>query len=93
MSPSMGQAVPSSPFGALASGPNAGPDPVQAQLTELMGQIRDVVAQVDQISATYPALAQDAQQVRSLLKGMIVKAAQQAPTQSDSSSAVPMAGT
>jgi hypothetical protein len=70
----------------------AGPDPVQEQLQQLMMQIRDVGSQVDQIASTNPDLAQEATQVRALLRQMIIKAGQMAPMQTMSSEAVPTAG-
>lgn len=87
-------ATPSSPFGALADGPNmgAGPDPIQEQLTQMMGQIRDVASQVDQIAAANPAVQQEATQIRALLRQMVVKTAQSAPMQTASSEMVPTAG-
>ena len=87
------EAAPSSPFGALAAGPDgAGPDPAQEQLTQMMGQIRDLAQQVEQISATNPALTQEVTQIKAILRQMVVKAAQAAPMQTQSSMDVPTAG-
>jgi len=92
----MGSAAsPSSPFGALASGPegaDAAINPVQDQLAQLAGQVRDLGGQVDQIAASNPSLQQEAQQVKAILRQMILKAAQTAPMQTMSSEAVPTAG-
>jgi len=93
MSPVTGQAAPNSPFAMMGGGADeGGPDQVQQQLSDLMGQIRDLASQVDQIAQENPALAQEVQSIRAILKQMIVKSAQQAPGQTGSSLAVPMAG-
>lgn len=79
-----------SPFGALAD-PQQGADQVQQQTEELLGQIRDLMGQVDSFVEANPMFAQDGQQVRQILRGMVVKLAKQAPTQTSSSEAVPPA--
>lgn len=65
---------------------------MRAQLEALMGQIRDIGAQVEAIAADFPQLAPIVQQVTRLLKQMVVTAAQQAPTQTASGMAVPSGG-
>ena len=87
----MGQAAPSSPFAMMGGADTEGADSVQQALTELMGQIRDVTSQIDTIGQTFPALAQETQQIRLLLKAMIVKAAKQVPAQDLSAEAPPTA--
>lgn len=92
----MGQAAPSSPFGALAEGPDmgmGGSDPVQDQLATLMGQIREVATQVDQLAATNPSLAPEAQQIKMIIRQMITKSAQvTGAMQTPSSMDVPSVG-
>lgn len=77
------------PYAAMADAPSqpAGGEDV----TALMGQIRDLAGQVDDLGGQYPSLAQEAQQIRALLRQMIIKAAQQAPTATPSGQAVPIA--
>jgi methyl-accepting chemotaxis protein len=70
----------------------ANAEAVQAQLQAMVQQIRQVGDLVQQIAASNPQLAQDAQQITQILKGMVVKSAQQAPAQTPSGLAVPGAG-
>lgn len=70
----------------------ANAEAVQAQLQQMVQQIRQVGDLVQQIAASNPQLAQDAQQITQILKGMVVKSAQQAPAQTPSGLAVPGAG-
>lgn len=78
------------PFAAMADAPPApaGGDDISA----LMGQIRELGGQVDQLAQQYPAVVQEAQQIRAILRQMIIKSAQQAQTATPSSEAVPVAG-
>jgi len=80
-----GAAPPMSPAGA-------GADAQQQQLTQTMGRIRDLAEQVKQLGADFPVLADDVQQIQQILKTMVVKSAQVAPTQTASSLAVPGGG-
>lgn len=57
-----------------------------------MGQIRDIGQSIDALASDFPTLAPDVQQVKQLLKQMVVKAAQQAPAQTASGMAVPGGG-
>lgn len=77
---------------ANAQQPGAGADAMRAQLESLMGSIRDIDQQVQALTADFPTLAQPAQQIRTLLKQMVVQAAQQAPQQTASGAAVPGGG-
>lgn len=70
----------------------ANAEAIQAQLQQTVQQIRQLGDLVQQIAASNPQLAQDAQQISQILKGMVVKAAQQAPAQTPSGLAVPGAG-
>jgi methyl-accepting chemotaxis protein len=81
-------ASPSSAIGDLLGG-GGGVDQVQAQLQALATQIRDVNGMVDGIATEFPNVAQEAGQIKALLKQMIVKAAQSAPPATASGQAVP----
>ena len=85
----------SSAIGDLLAGGSAGmgADQVQAQIQALAGQIRDAGAMIDAIAASFPAAAQEASQVKQLLKQIIVKAAQQVSSQTASAAAVPTGAT
>lgn len=87
-----GSAIGSLLAGGGQGAPGAGADQIRQQLEALMGQIRDVGQMVDALAADFPTLAPDVQQVKQLLKQMVVKAAQQAPTQTASGAAVPGGG-
>ena len=88
--PLAGQNSPSSAIGNLLSGGQGqGADEVRAQLESLAGQIRDIGTMVDAVAADFPNAAQEVSQVKTLLKQIIVKVAQQAPTTTASGSAVP----
>lgn len=83
-----------SAIGSLTAGtpPGAGGDQVQAQLQALVSQIRDLGQQVDTIGSAFPQVAPEAQQIKTLLKAILVKAAQVAPAQTASGMAVPGGG-
>ena len=88
--PLAGASSPSSAIGdLLGGGQGQGADQVRAQLESLAGQIRDLSTMVDAIAADFPNAAQETSQIKALLKQVIVKVAQQAPTQTASGSAVP----
>jgi hypothetical protein len=74
----------------LADPAAQGPDP-QAQMTDLMGSLRDIASQVTALIQANPALAQEGQQMTDLIRQMIVKSAQTASQQTASSMAVPPA--
>jgi outer membrane murein-binding lipoprotein Lpp len=88
-------ASPSSAIGSLLAGgqPGDGADAVQAQLQALAGQIRDVGQMVDAIATDFPAAAQEASQVKQILKSIIVKVAQQSSPATASGTAVPTGAT
>lgn len=65
-----------------------GADP-SAQTNDAIGQIRTVAQQVDQLATLNPAFGQGAAQIKTILRQMIVAAAQQASMQTPSSEAVP----
>lgn len=73
----------------LAGGQGQGADQVRAQLEALASQIRDLGMMADAIATDFPNAAQEVSQVKALLKQIIVKAAQQAPQNTASGSAVP----
>ena len=76
-----------------APGPTAaGLDAQQAQLTATNGKIRDLGEAVKQLAADTPTIVDEAQQIQQLLKQMVVKAAQIAPTQTASSMMIPGGG-
>ena len=87
--PLAANASPSSAIGDLIGVPNAGADQMRAQLQQLAGQVRDIGTMVEAVAADFPNAAQEANQIKGLLKQIIVKAAQQAPEQTASGSAVP----
>lgn len=68
---------------------SSGPDQQRGQLDAVMGQIRTVQQQVDALGQSLPAMAAEVKQIREALKRMIVKAAQQAPQQTESAQALP----
>lgn len=66
-----------------------GADQVRAQLEALASQISDLGGMVDAIALDFPNAQQEVAQIKMLLKQVIVKAAQQAPTTTASGQAVP----
>lgn len=91
----MGSAAsPSSPFGALAAGPDmgGGMSPAQDQLAVIAGQIRDIGSMIDQLAETNPSVQQEAVQMKALLRQMLIKASQTMPMQTPSAEAIPTAG-
>lgn len=81
----------SSAIGSLLAGgqPGQGADQMQQQLQALASQIRDVSQMAEAIAADFPDAAQEVTQIKTLLKQIIVKAAQSAPPATASGSAVP----
>ncbi len=61
-------------------------------MPDLMGKIRAVATSVDDLGASNPALAPQVQQIKSILRQMIIQAASAASAQTPSGQAVPMAG-
>lgn len=93
--PGPGQGNPQAPAPGGGTDPNTAmqaADAQQSQITATMQQIRDLGKLLQQLAASNPMLADEAQQMQQLLKQMIVKAAQQAPMQTGSSLAVPGGG-
>lgn len=85
----MGAASPAVPNTSLLSAaPNQGMDP-SGQTAEAVGLIRTVMQQVAQLGTANPAFGQGAAQIQTILRQMIVTAAQQATMQTASSEAVP----
>ncbi len=80
-------------LGAMGGGGNgSSPDQAREQLEGAIDSIREIDGNVQALAQQTPALAQEAQQIRQILKRMIVKTAGAAPTQTASAEAVPMAG-
>lgn len=69
-----------------------GGDQVRAQLQTLAGQISNIGQMVDAVAQDFPNAAQAVGQIKALLKQIIVQAAQQAPQNTASGSAVPTGG-
>jgi hypothetical protein len=65
-------------------------DPTGSSVAAVMGQIRDLGTTAAAIASSTPALQPEVQQITAIIKRMIVKAGQSAPTQTDSASALPM---
>ena len=88
--PLASNAAPSSAIGdLLGGGQGQGADQVRAQLESLASQIRDIGMMVDAVATDFPNAGQEVGQVKTLLKQIMVKAAQQAPVATASGSAVP----
>ena len=54
-----------------------------------MGQIRDLGQLAQKLGQTVPPLQEEAQQIQQIIRRMIIKAGQAAPTQTDSATALP----
>ncbi len=66
-----------------------GMDAQRQMLEQSMGQIRAVGQAVAQLAQTIPTGADEIQQIQTLLKSLVVKAAQGSPAQTPSGMAVP----
>jgi len=92
MSPAMmGSASAAPPVTTTNQSPMPGGD-ASGAMPDLMGKIRQVATSVDDLGASNPALAQEVQQIKLILRQMIIKAASAASVQTPSGQAVPMAG-
>ena len=88
----MGSASPAVPNTSLLSAaPNQGSDP-SGGMSDAIGQIRQVAQSIDQLASLNPAFGPGVAQIKTILRQMIVSAAQQASMQTPSSEAVPMGG-
>jgi hypothetical protein len=74
----------------LQSGPPGG-DP-NGDLSALASQLREIGQSVDAVAQSNPDLAQQATQIKNLLRQMIVAKAQTASMQTPSAQALPMGG-
>lgn len=96
MPPIAGAASPTTPMtAALAGGPQMPGQGMQqeaAGLEAVMGQIRDLDQSAQAIEADFPQLAPHVQQLKQILKRMVIDVASAAPQQTMSSAAVPMGG-
>lgn len=59
---------------------------------QVMGAIRDLGSQIDALSKQLPAAQGELQQMRSLIRKIILKAGAGAPNQNDSATKLPMGG-
>lgn len=57
-----------------------------------MGAIRELGKQVEALGKQVPSAAAEIQQIRTILRKLIMKVGAQAPTQNDSARALPMGG-
>lgn len=76
-------------------GPGPGPAPNgqgggAPDLTVVMGAIRDLGANVESLSALVPSLDPEVQQIRQILRRMVMKAGQAAPQQTSGADMLPM---
>lgn len=75
-----------------AGGPASGDsDPEQARMA-IMDAVRDLGQQVESLGKQLPAAQQEVQQMRQILRRIIIKAGQTAPTQNASAGLLPMGG-
>lgn len=72
--------------------PGQGAEAVQQQLTQTVGQIREIGNMVQALGASNPMLAQSTQQIMQILKQMVVQAASVTPQQTMSGAMVPGSG-
>ena len=78
--------------GGSPAGGGGGSDAARQALEQAMGEIRDLGQKAEALGGKYPSLAPEVQQLKQILKRMVVKAAQQAPQQTVSSQDLPMGG-
>ena len=78
--------------GGQAQAAGGAPDQARGALESTMAQLRQIGQQVEQLGSSLPALAPEVQQLRQLLKRMIMKAGQSSPTSSGSADALPTGG-
>ncbi len=76
------------PFGALADPDQAAAD-AQEQSMAMLESVRGLMEQVDELVGQNPMLAQEGQQIRTILKNAITKIARTGPSQTASSEMVP----
>lgn len=94
MSPAlMGSASAATPMTSqLSSGAPNGGGAESGDMGALMGQIRQVAQSVDALGASNPALASGVTQIKTILRQMIMQAAQAASVQTPSGEALPGGG-
>lgn len=88
-SPQGGSGDPSAAPGP-AGAPTGGDDQASSAVAAIMGKIRDLGQQASALGSAIPALQPEAQQIQQIIRRMVLKAGQAAPTQTDSASALPM---
>ena len=74
------------------SGGPKGVDQIRGQIEQLAGQVRDIGDMVDAVAADFPNAAQEVAQVKTLLKQIVIKVANEASTATASGSGVPTGG-
>lgn len=102
MNPDFGAPVRPSLGGPPGGDPSAAPPPggapdtgggsqdqAGAAIQQVMGAIRDLGQMAQKIGMTIPPLQPEAQQIQAIIRRMIIKAGQAAPTQTDSATALP----
>lgn len=67
-------------------------DAQRQELESLIGMVRQIKMQVDQLGVTYPASAQSVAAINQQLQQIIISAAQQASAQTASGMSVPTSG-
>jgi hypothetical protein len=72
--------------------PGAGADAERQELEAVAAQVRQILSITTSLATTYPSIAPDVEQVRTILARALVKLAQAAPEQTASGMAVPMGG-
>lgn len=88
----MGSASPAVPNTSLLSAaPNQSPE-ASGAMSDAIGQIRQVAQSIDALGMMNPAFGPGIAQIKTILRQMIVSAAQQATMQTPSSEAVPPPG-
>lgn len=87
----MGSASAATPVTTQNQNPMQGGDQTGA-MPDLMGKIRQVASSVDELGASQPALAPEIQQIKAIIRQMIIKSASAASVQTPSGQAVPTAG-
>ena len=78
--------------GGSPAGGGGGSDAARQALQQAMGDLRGLKQQIEQIGEKYPTLSAEVKKMLQIWQGIIVKVAQQAPQQTQSSQDLPMGG-
>jgi hypothetical protein len=73
-------------------GQQISPDQQQTQLNEMMEKIRALDQAAQALGAALPTVQQEVQQIRQIVKRMVIKAGQMMPASTGSAEALPMGG-